>query len=124
MRTEESELARPVLDLAFSVVFRPLRQAPTSEQNVEASQERQPDGQRERCAARRVVREVPVEDVGDAEEDRAAKEEPALDPHAGTPALVSRSGRISGRPRSPYAPPGSGQHGYAGDAGRTRGART
>src|SRR5215472_11836066 len=124
MRTEEAKLAGPLLNVALGIVFWPPRQPPAGEQKIEAGQEREPDGQSERCAARRIVREVPVEDVGHAEEDGAAKEEPALDPHAGTPALVSRSGRIRDRPRSPRAPPGYDQHGYAGDAGRKPGAQT
>src|SRR5215472_7988324 len=87
MRAEESKLPGPLLDLSLPVVFGPRRQPPASEQDIEASQERKGDGERERGGARRVLRQVPVEDVGDAEEYGAAKEQPALDPHAGTPAF-------------------------------------
>jgi hypothetical protein len=68
--------------------------SPAGEQQVEAGEQRQADGERERRGAGRVVGHVPVDDVSAAEEDAAAQEEPAFDLHMRyTPLLLSSADR-------------------------------
>src|SRR5215475_6891378 len=67
VRAEEAELADALVDLALVAVLRPLGQAAAGEQYVEAGQERQADRQRQRRRAGRIMREVPVDQVGGAE---------------------------------------------------------
>jgi DNA-binding NarL/FixJ family response regulator len=82
VRAEETDLAGALLDLADVIVFRALGQAAAGEQHVETGEEREPDGERERGSARRLLRDVPVHDVRTAEEEPAAEEKPAFDLHA------------------------------------------
>src|SRR5216683_2204495 len=81
MRAEEPDLPCALADFALRVVLRPRRQPHPGEQHVEPGEEGQPDGQRERRGARRIVREVPVDDVRAAEEPRAPEEQPAFNLH-------------------------------------------
>src|SRR5438552_2612769 len=83
-----TQLAGALLDLAVVVVFRAPGQPPPGEEHVEAGQDGQPDAQCERDSPRRFLGCVPVHDVGGAEKDPAAEEQPAFDLHLGTPPLL------------------------------------
>src|SRR5947209_17798923 len=88
VRAEEPDLAGALLDLAVVVGFRAPGQPPPGEEHVEAGQDGQPDAQCERDSPRRFLGCVPVHDVGGAEKDPAAEEQPAFDLHLGTPPLL------------------------------------
>src|SRR5260370_27096567 len=91
MRAEEPKLARAFLDDGVRVVLGTARKPAAGEQQVEPDEEGKPDRERERGAAGRIVGQVPVEEVRYAEEDRAAKEQPAFYSHAVTPAAANWS---------------------------------
>jgi DNA-binding NarL/FixJ family response regulator len=81
VRAEEPDLAGALRDLALDVVFGALGQPAPGEQHVEAGEQREPDGKRERGGPRRFLRDVPVHDVRAAEKHPAAQEQPAFDFH-------------------------------------------
>ena len=77
-RQAEAEFADALVDLALGAVLWPLRQPAPGEERVVADQGRQQDCQRQGGGTRRVLGEVPVHDVGRAEEKGAAEEEVPL----------------------------------------------
>src|SRR5215469_5234335 len=99
VRAEEAELPRAVTDLCIGDVLRPGRQPTAGEQEVEAGEKGEADGQEQRRGPGRVLGEVPVDDVNDAEEHGAADEQEPFDLHE-TPL----SGRLIAGPWSPRMP--------------------
>src|SRR5947199_1642230 len=81
VRAEEAKLARALGDLALRVVLGAQRQPSPGEQDVEAAEEGEPHGQRQRGGPRRVLRVMPVHDVGTGEEHGAADEQVPFDLH-------------------------------------------
>ena len=71
VRAEEPDLSGALLDLGVVVVFGAPRQAAPGEQHVEADEHGETDGERERHGPGRLLRDVPVHDVGTAEEEPA-----------------------------------------------------
>jgi DNA-binding NarL/FixJ family response regulator len=94
VRAEEPDLAGALLDLGAVVVLRAPGQAAPGEQHVEAGEHGEKDGERERYGAGRFLRGVPVHDVGTAEEEPAAEEQPAFDLHISN--LYSRALSMAG----------------------------
>jgi DNA-binding NarL/FixJ family response regulator len=99
VRAEEPDLSGTLLDLALLVVLRALGQATAGEQHVEAGQDGQPDGERDRGGPGRIMGRVPVHDVRAGEKEPAAEEQPAFDLHRSN--LPSRLdlARLDGRGR-------------------------
>ena len=71
VRAEEPDLSGALLDLGVVVVFGAPRQAAPGEQHVEADEHGETDGERERHGPGRLLRDVPVHDVGTTEEEPA-----------------------------------------------------
>src|SRR5579863_7321826 len=89
VRAEEAEFPGALTDLALWVVLGPQGQPAPGEQDVEAGEERQSHGQRERGGPGGVLREMPVHDVGAGEERGTADEQVPFDLHL-TPPLPAR----------------------------------